>query len=253
MRRLSLADQAQQISQVNFDDDEEIQVLPGEENFREIPYHEIMKYMTPKYLQPIGMIASFLASLSLPMFGYILSQYMFLLANASESYYREEANNWALAFMGLCLLIGLTTGIQKLCFGLGGENLTQTLRVKLFDALLRKNIGWFDDKNRAPGILTNMISEDLTAINGLTTETAGIALEAFLGLFLSCCVCFYFSWRLALVVSATCPFMVLGGLGMSRLQFNQAGVDSNFKQANALLSDIIINYRTCIAFGDKNL
>lgn len=82
---------------------------------------------------------------------------------------------------------------------------------------MRKNIGWFDDKSRAPGVLTNMISEDITAINGLTTEVAGVATEAFLGLALSCLTCFVFSWRLALVVTATCPFMVLGGLGMSRL------------------------------------
>jgi len=68
------------------------------------------------------------------------------------------------------------------------------LRIKLFEALLRKNVGWFDDKSRAPGILTNMISEDIAAVNGLTTETAGIAAEAGLGLFFSCLICFIFSW-----------------------------------------------------------
>jgi ABC-type multidrug transport system fused ATPase/permease subunit len=101
--------------------------------------------------------------------------------------------------------------------------------------------------------LTNIISEDISAINGLTTETVGIAAEAILGLFFSCLICFLFSWQLALVVSATSPFMVLGGLGMSKLQFNQKAVNDSYKQANALLSDIIINYRTVIAFGDKNV
>ena len=47
--------------------------------------------------------------------------------------------------------------------------------------------------------------------------------------------------------------MVLGGLGISKLQFNQKAVDDSYKQANALLSDLIINYRTVISFGDKNL
>lgn len=54
-------------------------------------------------------------------------------------------------------------------------------------------------------------------MNGLTTETAGIVAEAALGLFFSCLICFIFSWQLALVVSAFSPFMVLGGLGMSKL------------------------------------
>jgi len=47
--------------------------------------------------------------------------------------------------------------------------------------------------------------------------------------------------------------MVLGGLGMSKLQFNQKAVDDSYKQANALLNDLIINYRTVIGFGQKNV
>lgn len=79
-------------------------------------------------------------------------------------------------------------------FGIGGENLTLALRVKLFDAFLHKNIGWFDNKNRAPGILTHMLAEDIQAINGLTTETAGVIAEAGLGLFFSVLICAIFSW-----------------------------------------------------------
>ncbi len=98
--------------------------------------------------------------------------------------------------------------------------MTFKLRVRLFEALLHKHIGWFDNKNRAPGILTNIITEDISSVNGLTTESLGIAVEAILGLFFSCLICFIFAWRLAFVVTFTSPFMVLGGLGMSKLQFN---------------------------------
>lgn len=40
---------------------------------------------------------------------------------------------------------------------------------------------------------------------------------------------------------------------MAKLQFNQEAVDDSYKQANSLLSDIILNYRTVIAFGPKNV
>lgn len=71
--------------------------------------------------------------------------------------------------MFLCLGIGISVYIQKLSFAIGGENLTYTLRVKLFRAILHKSVGWYDSKLRAPGILTNMITEDISALNGLTT------------------------------------------------------------------------------------
>jgi len=110
------------------------------------------------------------ASLSLPLFGFVLSKFIFVLgltnktfidpkekeANDAEFIYRR--NVWTIVFVALCAMIGVSTFVQKLCFGIGGENLTLTLRVKLFDAFLHKNIGWFDNKNRAPGILTNMLA-----------------------------------------------------------------------------------------------
>lgn len=89
---------------------------------------------------------------------------------------------------------------------------------------MRKHIGWFDNKDRAPGVLTNIITEDISAVNGLTTEAIGVMIEAFLGITISCIICAVFSWQLALVVSLISPFMVLGGLGMAKLQFNQEAV-----------------------------
>ena len=95
--------------------------------------------------------------------------------------------------------------------------MTYKLRVKLFESILMKDVGWFDDKDKAPGILSNVIQQDITSINGLTTEASGVIVEAALGMIVSAAICFYFSWQLALVVTAVSPFMVLGGLGMSKL------------------------------------
>lgn len=124
---------------------------------------------------------------------------------------------WTWAFIGLVIGIGLSSFTQKLCFGFGGDNLTLQLRIRLFEAILRKHIGWFDNKDRAPGVLTNIITEDISAVNGLTTEAIGIMIEAFLGITISCTICFIFSWQLAIVVTLISPFMVLGGLGMAKL------------------------------------
>jgi len=117
---------------------------------------------------------------------------------------------------------------------------------------MMKHIGWFDNKNRAPGILTKTLIEDITQVNGLTTDTIGIIIEAILGLVLSCAVIYFICVPLALVVTFASPFMVLGGLGISKLQFSTKSTDDAYKQANSLLSDLIINYRTVISLGEKN-
>ena len=107
--------------------------------------------------------------------------------------------------------------------------MTLRLRIRLFEAILRKHIGWFDDKDRAPGVLTNIITEDISSVNGLTTEAIGVMIEAFLGITISCIVCAIFSWPLAIFCTLLSPLMVIGGLGMAKLQFNQAAVEDSYK------------------------
>ena len=195
-----------------------------------------MRYYTPRWMAVVGLLASLASAFQLPMFGFILAQYVFVLSmpvgtEEELAAFVHERDVWTWAFVGLVLGIGLSSFTQKLCFGWGGDNLTLKLRVKLFEAILRKHVGWFDNKERAPGILTNIITEDISLVNGLTTEAIGIMIEASLCLVISILICWSFCWQLALVVAALSPFMVLGGLGQARLQFSQEAVEDNQKQA----------------------
>lgn len=143
-----------------------------------------------------------------------------------------------------------------------GENLTFDVRFDLFKGIIYKHLQWFDDKRRAPGILSNVLSEDIGALNGLTTENFAIVTEAFLGLVIGVIFALVYNWKMGLVSLAFVPFVILGSILTSQLQWKQKGrskaseenKEVDFYQAsNALLSDILMNYRTVIGFGDKNV
>jgi len=46
-------------------------------------------------------------------------------------------------------------------FGKISGNLTLVIREKLYDSFLRKNIGWFDDRENSPGVLTGILSSEV--------------------------------------------------------------------------------------------
>ena len=48
--------------------------------YRDIKLTEMMRYYTPKWMAWAGLAASVASAFQLPMFGYILSQYVFVLA-----------------------------------------------------------------------------------------------------------------------------------------------------------------------------
>jgi ATP-binding cassette subfamily B (MDR/TAP) protein 1 len=115
-------------------------------------------------------------------------------------------------------LIGAVTYWQKLIFVQLGENLTFTLRKKLFEGIIYKQVSWFDNKERAPGALTNILAEDITEINGLTTETISVYMEALFGLVVGFVIAACYSWKLALVCISASPFIIVGSLAMSKAQ-----------------------------------
>lgn len=91
-----------------------------------------------------------------------------------------------------------------------GENLTLKLRRKLFKGILYKQVSWFDNKNRAPGILTSVLAEDITEINGMTANTLGLLLEGVCGLIVGTIISFFFSWKIALIGLGFLPFLLWG-------------------------------------------
>ena len=64
------------------------------------------------------------------------------------------------------------------------------------------------------------MSEDITNLNGLTTETIGTIIESFLSLAGGIAAAAYYEWRMALICLALTPFTVIGAVLMSRLQYN---------------------------------
>ena len=97
----------------------------------------------------------------------------------------------------------------------------------------------------------------------MTTEHMAILIEAYGGLSVGVIFAMFYSWKIGLITIALVPFVSLGGIMMSRIAWKvkvarTTGTEDSqqndpYKMSNALLSDIIMNYRTVISFGEKNI
>lgn len=107
------------------------------------------------------------------------------------------------------------------------------------------------------------MSEDISALNGMTTETLSLAFTAGMGLLLAFLMCLYFDWRTCLWNTLLSPVILIGVYGMNKLQWrsknSKARADGknpdgqDYVKANGLLSDVILNFKTCISFGNVSL
>lgn len=107
----------------------------------------------------------------MPGVGYfvIKLQFTFYKAQANEPW-EEEARNWILVLLAWIFLLFTVKATQRAIFGAMGEKLTLTLRIKIIEEILHKQISWFDREDRAPGIITNIIASNIASLNGMTSE-----------------------------------------------------------------------------------
>ncbi|CDW81562.1 abc transporter family protein [Stylonychia lemnae] len=225
---------------------------------------EVMKYYGPKRLVALSFISTFFGAFGFPLSGMIFAKIFTIMLQPESSTYIEDRNFWCSLYTVLAFLIGIFEFLNKRNGKVLNENLIYNIRTKLYQSILRKNLGWFDHQERAPGVLSNLFSEEVNYLNGLTSEFYYSILDASMCMIIGCCISFYFNWRIALVCLVTCPVMLFTGftqqiiVHLSAQNSNKQGskqinIKDPYNQANALLSDVILNYKTIISFGPKNI
>ena len=108
----------------------------------------------------------------MPVFGILFSKYLQVTTEnippgpfnptMTEAEYDNIITTKTNYYILYVLLIGGTVWIMgylnKYMFGVVGENVTIKIRKVLYASIMRKHIGWFDDRENAPGILTSSMA-----------------------------------------------------------------------------------------------
>ena len=60
--------------------------------------------------------------------------------------------------------------LQTYCFGVAGAHLTMRMRKLAFEAMLKQEMGWFDDQKNSTGALCSRLSADAAAVQGVRED-----------------------------------------------------------------------------------
>ena len=155
------------------------------------------------------------------------------------------------------LIVGVVSGIccfvQKYSFGTLGGTVTYKIRELLYMNILQKNIGWFDNRDNGPSVLTSTMAEDTSVINGVGGESMGPAAEAAFGMIIGIAIGFWFCWQQAIVCLLVSPILMIGGaLEMETMKAETEDTGEMAKEANLLCGDSIVNFKTVQSFGHED-
>ncbi|CAJ1940399.1 unnamed protein product [Sphenostylis stenocarpa] len=195
-----------------------------------------------------GTLGAFIAGAQMPLFALGIS-------HALVSYYmdwdttRHEVKKIALLFCGAAILTIIAHAIEHLSFGIIGERLTLRAREKMFSAILKSEISWFDDINNTSSMLSSRLETDATFLRTIIVDRSTILLQNVGLVVASFIIAFMLNWRITLVVLATYPLIISGHISEKLFMQGFGGnLSKAYLKANMLAGEAVSNIRTVAAF-----
>lgn len=200
------------------------------------------------YYGLVGTIGALIAGAQMPLFALGVTE-------ALVSYYmdwdttRHQVKKIAFLFCGGAFITVIVHAIEHTCFGIMGERLTLRIREMLFSAILRNEIGWFDDANNTSSMLSSRLESDATLFRTIIVDRSTILIQN-LGLVVtSFIIAFILNWRITLVVLATYPLIISGHISEKLFMQGYGGnLSKAYLKANMIAGEAVSNMRTVAAF-----
>ncbi|CAF0793637.1 unnamed protein product [Rotaria sordida] len=190
---------------------------------------KLLKLNSPeKFYLFIGCICSLIFGGVEPAVGLVYSIIYGLLANPNLDEQSIRTRNLSLIIFGIYVFGGIVQFLSTITFTKSGEALTLRMRLRTFEAMLRQEMGWFDEEKNSVGSLVTRLSSDTAALKGLT----GVRLNAFVSslgtTIFALIVAFMAGWKLTLVVLCFTPLLIFSGYLQGQTQ-SKAGQSKTAK------------------------
>uniref|UniRef100_N1R508 ABC transporter B family member 2 n=1 Tax=Aegilops tauschii TaxID=37682 RepID=N1R508_AEGTA len=195
-----------------------------------------------------GTISAFVAGAQMPLFALGVTQALVSYYMGWETTKREVRKIATLFCCGAVLTVVFHV-IEHLSFGIMGERLTLRVREKMFAAILRNEIGWFDSTSHTSSMLASRLETDATLVRTIVVDRSTILLQNVGMIVTSLIIAFILNWRITLVVLATYPLMVSGHISEKMFMKGYGGnLGKSYLKANMLAAEAVSNMRTVAAF-----
>ncbi|KAG8384714.1 hypothetical protein BUALT_Bualt04G0147000 [Buddleja alternifolia] len=236
--------------------DGRIEMISSAETERKNPapagyFCRLLKLNAPEWPYSImGAIGSVLSGFIGPTFAIVMSNMIEVFYYSNPAAMERKTKEYVFIYIGAGLYAVVAYLIQHYFFSIMGENLTTRVRRMMLAAILRNEVGWFDEEENNSSLLAARLATDAADVKSAIAERISVILQNMTSLLTSFIVAFIVEWRVSLLILGTFPLLVLANFAQ---QLSLKGFAGDTAKAHAKTSMIagegVSNIRTVAAFN----
>lgn len=236
--------------------DGRIEMVSNAETDRKNPaphgyFCRLLKLNAPEWPYSImGAVGSILSGFIGPTFAIVMGNMIEVFYYTNPGSMERKTKEYVFIYIGAGLYAVVAYLIQHYFFSIMGENLTTRVRRMMLAAILRNEVGWFDEEEHNSNLLAARLATDAADVKAAIAERISVILQNMTSLLTSFIVAFIVEWRVSLLILATFPLLVLANFAQ---QLSLKGFAGDTAKAHAKTSMIagegVSNIRTVAAFN----
>ncbi|KAM1009526.1 hypothetical protein FF1_044947 [Malus domestica] len=197
---------------------------------------------------------------SATLFGAVQPLYAFAMGSMISVYFlkdhdeiKAKTRTYSLCFLGLAIFSLLINVSQHYNFAYMGEYLTKRIRERMLSKVLTFEVGWFDQDENSSGAICSRLAKDANVVRSLVGDRMALVVQTMSAVTVACTMGLIITWRLALVMIAVQPLIIVCFYTRRVLLKNmsQKAIKSQ-EESSKLAAEAVSNLRTVTAFSSQN-
>ncbi|KAH7660070.1 Xenobiotic-transporting ATPase protein [Dioscorea alata] len=252
-RRFSIASRSSSARSMGSNKDEE------DDNKAEIKlsvpsFRRLLLMNSPEWKQAtLGSISAILFGGIQPLYAYAMGSMISVYFLKDHTEIKNKTRMYSLIFLSLSLLSLLLNVGQHYNFGAMGEYLTKRVRQRMLSKMLTFEVGWFDQDENSTGAICSQLAKDANVVRSLVGDRMALLIQTFSAVIIACTMGLVIAWRLALVMIAVQPIIIICFYARRVLLKSMSGKSMKAQtESSKLAAEAVSNLRTVTAFSSQD-
>ncbi|CAN6861759.1 unnamed protein product [Brassica oleracea] len=187
-----------------------------------------------------------------PMYAFVSGSMVSVYFLTSHDEIKEKTRIFVLLFLGLAVFTFLFNIIQHYSFAYMGEHLTKRIREKMFSKILTFEVNWFDEEENSTGAICSRLAQEANLVRSLVGERVSLLVQTISGVAIACTIGLVIAWRLAIVMIAVQPLVVVCFYAQRILlkSISKKSIKAQ-DESSKLAAEAVSNIRTITSFSSQ--